>query len=83
MYHWCIVCIAPRFRADRLLFFRAPFHYFVHWIAGISIAMMNKMGSWNMLVDYGFKSVSDYLYHYEISTLKCFISESDENNASR
>lgn len=61
----------------------APMHYFCYWIAGISVGMMNKMASWNMVIDYGFKNVSDYLYHYELSTLKCIISEIDENNASR
>lgn len=61
----------------------APLHYFCYWTAGISVGMMNKMGSWNMLVDYGFRGVSDYLYHYEISTLQCIISEIDLSNASR
>jgi hypothetical protein len=45
--------------------------------------MMNKMGSWNMLVDYGFKGVSDYLFNYELSTLQFIMSEVDLNNASR
>jgi hypothetical protein len=45
--------------------------------------MMNKMGSWNMLLDYGCKSISDYLYHYELATLKCLMAEYDQNNASR
>jgi hypothetical protein len=61
----------------------APLHYFCYWVAGISVAMMNKMASWNMVIDYGFKGVSDYLFHYEISTLQCIISEIDMNNASR
>jgi hypothetical protein len=61
----------------------APLHYFCYWIAGISVGMMNKMGSWNMLVDYGFKGVSDYLFNYEMSTLQFIMSEVDVNNASR
>jgi hypothetical protein len=36
-----------------------------------------------MLLDYGFKSISDYLYHYELATLKCLMAEYDQNNASR
>jgi hypothetical protein len=52
-------------------------------LIGSSIAMMNKLGSWNMLLDYGVKSVSDYLYHYELATLKCLVAEYDQNNASR
>lgn len=61
----------------------APLHYFCFWTAAIPVAMMNKMGSWDMVIDYGFKGASDYLYQYEISTLRCIISEVDLSNASR
>jgi hypothetical protein len=45
--------------------------------------MSNKMGSWNLRINYGVKAVSDYMYHVIISTLQCLVSEADENNASR
>jgi hypothetical protein len=61
----------------------APLHYFVHSVAGTVISMMNKLGMFKLRINYGFKSVSDYLFHYVMSTLGCFIDSSDENNASR
>jgi hypothetical protein len=61
----------------------APLMYFVHSVAGTVIAMMNKMGTFKLLINYGVKSVSDYLFNYVTSTLGCFIDTGDENNASR
>lgn len=67
--------------ADQRLW--APLHYFAFWVAGVSIAMSNKMGSWNMMVDYSFKCVSEYLRDFQLSTLKCFMSEDDLFNQPR
>lgn len=61
----------------------APLLYFVHSVAGTVIAMMNKMGTFKLRINYGVKSVSDYLFNYVTSTLGCFIDTGDENNASR
>jgi hypothetical protein len=61
----------------------APLHYFVHSVAGTVIAMMNKLGTFKLQINYGVKSVSDYLFQYAISTLGCFIDTCDEDHASR
>jgi hypothetical protein len=45
--------------------------------------MMNKLGTFKLQINYGVKSVSDYLFQYVISTLGCFIDTCDEDHASR
>lgn len=57
--------------------------YFVHSVAGSMISMMHKLGMFRLRINYGVKAISDYLFHYEMSTLGCLIDSQDENNASR
>jgi hypothetical protein len=55
----------------------------VHSVAGTVIAMMNKLGTFKLQINYGVKSVSDYLFHYVTSTLSSFIDTGDEDHSSR
>jgi hypothetical protein len=45
--------------------------------------MMNKLGTFKLQINYGVKSVSDYLFHYVTSTLSSFIDTGDEDHSSR
>jgi hypothetical protein len=61
----------------------APLLYFVHSVAGTVIAMMHKLGMFKLRISYGVKMISDYLNTFETQTLRCFINDVDEANASR
>lgn len=61
----------------------APLLYFVHSVAGTVVGMMHKLGMFKLRINYGVKMISDYLYGFELTSLRCFINDGDEANASR
>lgn len=61
----------------------APLTYFVYSVAGNVVVLMNKMGMFKLSINYGVKTVCDYLCKYVNSSLQCFVSPEDQTNSSR
>lgn len=61
----------------------APLLYFTHSIAGTLVAMMHKLGTYRLRINYGVLQVSQFLYDNVTSTLNCLIDKEDESAASR
>jgi hypothetical protein len=61
----------------------APYSYFVMSIAGNSVALSNKLGVWEIPVNYASQSIIDMCYSRVCKSFKTFLDSTDQGNTPR
>lgn len=61
----------------------APLNYYVFSVSGNVVGLIHKVGAINLRINYGVKSIVDFMGKFIDSTLTSLIDNKDKGNASR